>query len=224
MKKHIESEPQLWSLSKSSVRKITVKYLKYSYKKATNLHKKWLTAESIRKTWESAYIQLIMPHKGFELIYLDEFSVNSRNNNYYNWSPIGSKSYITSDLQPFSMSFIIAFSRERVYGIMGSKSAVNSEVFLKFLKSLVKSRCTFGGESNFKFWIVCDNASIHTSREVESAIKRTAVKMITIAPYSPCLNPCEKVIGAIKSKIRRAIEDGRYYFVSVVVIISSLYL
>ena len=122
------------------------------------------------------------------------------------------------------MSFIIAFSRERVYGIMGSKSTVNSEVFLKLLKSLVKYRCTFGGELNFKFWIVCDNASIHTSREVESAIKRTAVKIITLAPYSPFLNPCEKVIGAIKSKIRRTIEDGRYYFVSVVVIISSLYL
>ena len=165
-----------------------------------------------------------MPHKEFELIYWDKFSVNSRNNNYYNWSPIGSKIYITSDLQPFSMSFIIAFTRERVNGVMGRKSTVNLEVLLKFLKSLVKYRCNFGGESNFKFWIVCNNASIHTSREVESAIKRTAVKMIIIAPYSPCLNQCEKVIGAIKSKIRRAIEDGRYYFVSVVVIILSLYL
>ena len=69
MKKYIESEAHRWYLSKFSVRKINVKYLKYSYKKATNLHKKYLTAESIRKTWESSYIQLIMPHKEFELIY-----------------------------------------------------------------------------------------------------------------------------------------------------------
>ena len=55
-------------------------------------------------------------------------------------------------------------------------------------------------------WII-DNAPIHTSREAKDEIERMELQWLTICPYSPSLNPIEKVIGAIKSKCRNKFYD-----------------
>ena len=51
------------------------------------------------------------------------------------------------------------------------------------------------------FWII-NNASIHTSGEAKDKIRKMELQWLTICPYSPSLNPIEKVIGIIKSKCR----------------------
>ena len=48
-----------------------------------------------------------------------------------------------------------------------------------------------------------DNASIHVSKTAKKKLSEMELQWLTICPYSPSLNPIEKVIGAIKSKCRR---------------------
>jgi transposase len=47
-----------------------------------------------------------------------------------------------------------------------------------------------------------DNSSIHKNREVREAMKELNLKILTICPYSASLNPCEKLILAIRKKVK----------------------
>ena len=51
------------------------------------------------------------------------------------------------------------------------------------------------------FWII-NNAPINTSGEAKDKIRKMELQWLTIFPYSPSLNPVEKVIGIIKPKCR----------------------
>ena len=57
--------------------------------------------------------------------------------------------------------------------------------------------------------IIMDNASVHVSKTSKDKIKKMNFQWMTINPYSPSLNPIEKVIGAIKSKWRRKVYDDK---------------
>ena len=51
--------------------------------------------------------------------------------------------------------------------------------------------------------VVWDNASIHLSEIVSKFILSTKLRVITIPPYNPVLNPVEKLINFIKMKLRK---------------------
>ena len=50
--------------------------------------------------------------------------------------------------------------------------------------------------------LVCDNSVIHKSEKIKSFIQDSGVSIITLTPYSPCLNPNEHLIRAIKSEVK----------------------
>ena len=54
---------------------------------------------------------------------------------------------------------------------------------------------------------VIDNASTHVSKDAKEKLKEMNIQCMTICPYSPCQNPIEKIIGAIKSSWRKKIYD-----------------
>ena len=55
----------------------------------------------IRKFIESALVQVMLIEKDYELIYLDEFSVNFRQKSVYGWGPIGSSGFQQSHNKSF---------------------------------------------------------------------------------------------------------------------------
>ena len=57
--------------------------------------------------------------------------------------------------------------------------------------------------------IVLDNASIHKTEKALKFIVDSKIPMITIPPYEPSLNPVEKFILAIKSKLKQKKERGQ---------------
>lgn len=54
-----------------------------------------------------------------------------------------------------------------------------------------------------------ENATIHVSHKIENIVRKLNMALITINPYSPSLNPCEGVIGSLKSKLRNDMMSGR---------------
>ena len=73
---------------------------------------------------------------GIELICLDEFWVNDRNQNAYSWSVKGTSGYVVSNIDAFSTSFWISYSKSVIYGLMGCKLATTQHFFMQFLKNL----------------------------------------------------------------------------------------
>ena len=88
---YIESSTNLSKLSSFSIRKILRQSLNYSYKKFDILCSISLKQDYIRKFCESSAIQNRLEWKGIELINIDEFSFNSRQNKFYNWFERGRK-------------------------------------------------------------------------------------------------------------------------------------
>ena len=57
--------------------------------------------------------------------------------------------------------------------------------------------------------LVCDNASIHKTKEVCQLLNISKIGLLTIKPYSPWLNPVEGYISAIKKRIRLNLEKNK---------------
>ena len=209
IKSSIERTEGLPPLSTTSIRKILKKHLRYTYKRAWKLHPRTSTPTNIRKIHESIYIQITLEERGYEMIYLDEFSLSARKYAPYNWAPRGERAYFRPSNQDFTMSFMIAFSRARFYGIKGTQRSGDSKMFLRFTKNLIKYRWSWDNDDNAKWWIILDNATIHTSKEIREDLRDLKVKMITICPYCPFLNPAEKLILWVKEKIRSKIKEDR---------------
>ncbi|GAA5814508.1 hypothetical protein MFLAVUS_008005 [Mucor flavus] len=60
------------------------------------------------------------------------------------------------------------------------------------------------------FYLIMDNAPIHTSKAIEQAVKRRNrdYKCVYLPPYSPELNPIEQFWALIKRKVKRNKLDG----------------
>ena len=147
-----------------------------------------------------------------ELIYIDEFSVNERNSNNYGWWEKGKQGYVDYLMDNFSMTFIWAFSEQRFYGIMGNKESNNSASLIQFLIKIFECRSKIITIENLNPFTVWDNASLHKSRELLKIYKDSGISVLTIPPYEPALNPAEKLILAIKTKIKIYQNEGNVGF------------
>ena len=77
---------ELKHLSTESVRRSLKTDWKLSYKKAYRIAPRATAPESIRYLWETAALLHFIDSEGVELVYLDEFSLSSRQFAYKNWS------------------------------------------------------------------------------------------------------------------------------------------
>ena len=183
--------------------------LRLSYKTLEKKHPTSTRPENWRKFFESAWVQSILEKQGVELIYLDEFSINTRHLIYKGWSSVGHKGYISVNLEEFSMSFIWALSKERVYGIVSCPGSIDHTVVRHFIKLLWAYRDEIPSSTNTPFAIVFDNASVHTCSPMVEFYEKSHLKVVSICPYSPSLNPWEKLICAIKMGITSMASNGR---------------
>ena len=123
-------------LSTSGCQILLTKILKYSYKKAHKIPKKMVEGDRKRDFYEATHIQYYLESQEYNIIFLDEFHISMRSENIYNWSPSGVSSIVAVDPDPWSLSFIIAFSKIRIEGILGSNYSININVFILFLNDI----------------------------------------------------------------------------------------
>ena len=88
-KKLGEQFEDLKSVSKSTIIRWLKKDLNCSYKKMTRNPEPALTPESLVKVLKVATIQQKLYSSGVEVIYVDEFSVNTRHHQFHGWSKRG---------------------------------------------------------------------------------------------------------------------------------------
>ena len=135
--------------------------------------------------------------------------MSDRSFKFFGWSKRGKSGYINSVSNSFSMSFFVALSSTRFYGILGTEGTGNSKKFIHFLSKVLNERKKLSYQEANKFVLIMDNASIHKTLEVSTFIIDSKVRTVTIPPYEPSLNPVEKFILAIKSKLRQKKQSGQ---------------
>ena len=88
IKEHlINNFPDLWKISDFTIRSALKKDMKYSYKKLSKRKQITKMDDRVRLHYESIAIQIWLEDQGIELIYLDEFTISTRNYTYYGWAP-----------------------------------------------------------------------------------------------------------------------------------------
>ena len=124
---------EMKNISEFTVRRSLKKRMKMSYKKMSVMNPKILIPENFRKMTQSAALLKILPSCNVELIFIDEFSVNSRHSKIYRLTERGKKALISQHNQAVSYSVIVALSSKRYspWGICSGFSKRNMENNLK---------------------------------------------------------------------------------------------
>ena len=65
------------------------------------------------------------------------------------------------------MSFLIAFSSQRLYGWIGTEESFDSDMIIKFIQEICSARKLHFDISDNKMIFIADNAPIHVSKKVK---------------------------------------------------------
>jgi transposase len=86
--------------------------------------------------------------------------------------------------------------------VQADKPKINGDYIVEFLKKLDEST-----ESKSKIYLICDNAGYHKARKVKEYLAGSKIELIFLPPYSPNLNPIERLWKFMHSKAT----NNRYY-------------
>ena len=167
-----------------------------------------LKAERLRDFFEVAYLQYYLDTKDYPLVCIDEFHVSMHTEEFYNWSPINTKALIAVNPSSWTMSFWVALSKQSVEAIIAWSKSINTRIFTWFLGDLSSNLRRDVGSTKPACFIFY-NSSVHTNTDIKIFSEKAVIRWITIPPYSPQLNSCEKIIAIIKTKLRSCWIRGR---------------
>ena len=110
-----------------------------TYKKVNKTHPKILTNEGKRKMLEASVLQLRFLQIEIEVIYIDEFKFSCHKSSNYGWTKRGQSGYFKCIPETFQASFMVAFSKMKIYEIIATAKTFKSDIFKCFLSNLVSS-------------------------------------------------------------------------------------
>ena len=79
-----------------------------------------MTRDRKRDFIEAAYLKLVLKDIGYKLAYLNEYHISMHQESIYSWSKRGTVPIVAVNPSSFVMSFVVAFSIERIEGILAS--------------------------------------------------------------------------------------------------------
>lgn len=80
--------------------------------------------------------------------------------------------------------------------------------YLEFLQNHIQRFGEGSVDGDEATVVIMDNAAQHRAEGVNEWAVENRIRLLTLPPYSPELNPAEKIINSIKSKVRK----DRYSF------------
>ena len=194
--------PEIRNISLSTVTRALKQRVRMSYKKLHRRDIGTFRRANIIKYIDSAWIVQNLVNAGWELIYFDGFGWDSRRSQFYGWSKKGHAGYVKMFNDKLDINFIWAISQEWFYGVMGVNGTTDSKSIIKFIEEVWEYRRNKIDMKNKKFILVSDNASVNVWEEVSNFILSSGLRMMTIPPYWLAMNPAEKVINWIKTKVK----------------------
>lgn len=134
-----------------------------------------------------------------EIIYIDETGFDEYYYREYGWSKRGI--YIEgrkSGLRYSRINLVAGKIGNALIGSMIYKETMESEFFEEWFKEILLKDIE---KLKKNVVIVLDNARFHRKRILEKIVKETGHYLLFLPPYSPDLNPIEKVWASMKKKL-----------------------
>ena len=186
-------------ISKTSVYRI-LKEEDITKKKICN---KQILSDPVKRNKEIEFfkdkVENILINSGMEfIISLDESSMDSHICNNSGWSKRGNKINNVIKHPKIRYTLILAISCKKIIHKKIIKGSANGEIFLEFIKELVKKLRT-----KHNNYILLDNARIHHYKKVKEFINtKPNIDCIYNIPYTPETNPIERVFNDVKQNLK----------------------
>ena len=153
--------PDICQISQSTLRSRLKDTFEMSYKRIKKQTKAATENQNVRRFALAGAMQAKLELLNYELIFIDEFSLSNRSFKFFGWSKRGKSGYFNYISDSFCMSFFVAFSANRFYGIMGTEGTGIAQNFIHFLRKVLQERMKLVSLEMKRFFIILDNASIH---------------------------------------------------------------
>ena len=132
-----------------------------------------------------------------QLVFLDETGFNQHTCRTYGYSVVNTPAFINVPAnRGINRSVMCAISKNGIVAFEIRTGAFNSNFFVDYIETKLAPYF----HANPRKILILDNARIHKTEEVESALRRNGIVFKFTTPYSPELNPIEEFFSMIKSK------------------------
>jgi transposase len=140
----------------------------------------------------------MMRHPRDSYVFLDEMGANTKMTRLYGWGP---KSERVIGLVPHghwkTTTFVGALRATGVTAPLVIDGAMNGELFLAYVRQQLVPTLLPGDI------VVMDNLPAHKVAGVREAIEAASCTLAYLPPYSPDLNPIEKLFSKLKTLLRK---------------------
>jgi len=127
------------------------------------------------------------------IVYLDETGFERQEGRSYAWSPAGQKVYgEISGIRRQRTSLIGGYLDRKLIAPLLFQGTCNTQVFNAWLQETLLPVLKPGT------LLVLDNASFHRSEQTQRLVKQAGCQLLFLPPYSPHLNPIEKLWANLK--------------------------
>lgn len=160
---------------------------------------KWLTEEYPR-------IKSMARHLKAQIYFGDEAGVRSDHHAGTTWAVKGKTPIVSTTGARFSMNMISAVNAQGEFRFMTVKGSVGAPIFIEFIKRLLHG-------SEKMIFLIVDGHPVHKAKSVKKFIESKEIKkrfrLFFLPPYSPELNPDERVWNDLKNNAvgKQAITD-----------------
>ena len=135
------------------------------------------------------------------LVFIDETWVKTNMAPLRGWGPRGQR---LRAMVPYghwkTMTFLAALRHDRIDAPWVVDGPINGELFQLYVRQILVPTLTPGDI------VVLDNLGSHKSHAVRNAIRAAGARLFFLPPYSPDLNPIERVFAKLKHLLRKASE------------------
>jgi len=133
-------------------------------------------------------------------VFLDESSAKTNMTRLYGRAPVGQRCHFAAPQGHWHTTTLLSAMRRT--GVMKNASILfqgptDATVFLGYVEQCLAPALRPGDI------VVMDNLASHKVRGVEEAIERVGASLWYLPPYSPDLNPIEKLWSKVKAWLRR---------------------
>ena len=170
--------------------------LRYYTKKKSTLY---LERDETKRQYFLSELAKKSPEK---VIFIDESGINKFLYREHAWSKRGEK--VSGNIHGkryVRESFIAGLKSKEVIAPLCYQGTCDTLLFNFWLVNFLLPELTPGHT------IVMDNAAFHKSEETRSLIHKAGCELLFLPPYSPDLNPIEKVWANIKALIRKVVHQ-----------------
>ena len=135
---------------------------------------------------------------GARVYFVDEAGMRSDHHAGTTWAPMARTPTVPTTGQRFGINMLSAVAPDGQFCFMLHEGRVTAAVFIDFLERLLH-------DSDRPVFLVVDGHSIHKARRVRAFVEAHAerLKLFTLPPYSPHLNPDEQVWANVKARVAK---------------------